>query len=109
MSMNPLSPQSPSGHPTEDKAFWLQHVAQYQDTSASMSRKAYCQVHELSYHRFQYWYRKAVSPTTASVIPVRVKSPEKATTEVLCTLALGDKSLLIHTLSALDHLLGRSI
>lgn len=108
MSMNPLPPQALSSQLIEDEAFWSHHVAQYQETSTSMSRKAYCQAHELSYHRFQYWYRKAVSPTTAAVIPVRVK-PVKKATEVLCSLELNGKPLHIHTLAVLDYLLGRTV
>jgi hypothetical protein len=54
--MNPASPR------VEQQAHWQQHIAAWQQSS--LSQAAYCDAHDLVYHRFTYWRRKLTSGHT---------------------------------------------
>ena len=47
-------------------AFWQQHIEQWR--LSNQTQKAYCQEHDLDYHRFGYWLRRTVPrPTNQQV------------------------------------------
>ena len=44
--------------------YWQQQIEAWQ--SSGQTQKAYCQTHELSYHRFGYWRRKLLQQSQAA-------------------------------------------
>lgn len=99
----------------EDLAFWQHHIDGFSKTS--LSRKAYCRHHALSYDRFQYWYHKVKKKKSAkrnelSLIPIKLrKETHKSTASahpIIATLQLAKGiQVFIHDVNVLSHLITR--
>ena len=77
-----------------DPIFWQKHVAQFK--ASNQTKAKYCKQHELTYHRFLYWYTKLTKAKTQNshpveLIPVRVSKPETtAPKDCIANVELGN-------------------
>lgn len=60
---------------------WQQHIETWQ--ASGLSQAAYCEQHELIYHRFGYWYRKLASGRSKGAGFARVVRPSQRRTDGL--------------------------
>ena len=63
-----------------DPIFWEKHIDLFKASNQTKSK--YCKQHELTYHRFLYWYTKLTKarthkPQPVELIPVRMSMHEK--------------------------------
>lgn len=58
--------------PEEKKQYWLAHIQAYEQSN--LTRKAYCQQHNVSYDQFGYWYKQRykANKTARKLIPVNI-------------------------------------
>lgn len=89
----------------EKFAYWKYHIDS--QTTSTLSRKAYCKINKLVYHRFCYWCRKLEVPSKSSkLIPVKIKTDNELSA-VLCSIKLSNGAILnIHSLKAMAAVLG---
>jgi len=96
-----------------NESFWREHYEAFQ--SSGLNRSRYCRQHQLTYHRFLYWYRKFNQARIAKgddsvantnpFLPVHIDADQQSdpVSNVLCTLVLGaDQRLEVHTPLALE-------
>ena len=99
----------------ESEAYWKKHIEQL--AVSNITRKEYCQQHDVNYDRFGYWLGRLKKPTIAAAPPliaVKLQStplpsiPENKPSLRLCSLELRDGRMLhIHHEQALLLLLER--
>ena len=63
--------------------YWRHHIQGWQQTDES--QRSYCRAHDLNYHRFIYWRRKLVAPSsdTLQAVPRSGFIPVKAVSQDL--------------------------
>ena len=86
--MEAVESKIPVSIPTvENEMYWRNH-SQVQAASG-LSKRTYCQMHEVNYYRFVYWARKLAS-TASTCVAVKLKPEVSTSTKVtLCTLVLA--------------------
>ncbi len=98
------APKEPTNR-KEARCYWLSHVKSCDQSGKK--RAAYCKLHNITYHRFKYWYYKIHAESQApslKSIPVHLSAPEN--NGPLCTLCLSSgHELKIHDKAALSLLL----
>ena len=75
---------------TEQQAHWQHWIARWQQSGQSQA--AFCDTHNLVYHQFTYWRRKAEPDTPDSVCPsgfVTVQRHDRTATGLTLTLPNG--------------------
>lgn len=98
---------------TENKTYWLEHIASYKASGLSKSR--YCLQATVCYHRFLYWFDKLAKQAaqincgakTEQFIPIKLAPiSESKSAEFLCVLELKQgHRLLIHNVVVLEKLI----
>lgn len=85
----------------EDEEFWKCHAEFYKESG--LTRKKYCRLHNVNYHRLGYWLGKFKQGQSSSLISVKLKSSDEASMQpTLCTLNLkGGHLLKIHDIQSL--------
>ena len=92
----------------EDQSYWQHHIVGFDQSG--LSRKKYCQQHQVNYDRFQYWYRKLKNQTplnpASNFIPITVKP--SGSSSVVATIVLRDgHHALIHDTAVLFDVIDR--
>ena len=93
----PILQDSANALASEDECYWKQQIERFKESD--LTRKAFCKLSDLKYHRFQYWYHKFEQienprPPTG-LIPIKLKSDkEPCISPTLCSLRLPTGAIL---------------
>jgi hypothetical protein len=94
------------------RSYWREQIDAWQVSGES--QQAFCQRHELSYHRFIYWRRKLADQETATrrgysaLVPVRYEPTlSEATLSVVLPSGIELRGIALDNLAVVQQLVGR--
>lgn len=92
--------------------YWREQIGAWQ--ASGESQQAFCQQHELSYHRFLYWRCKLVAQAAkprrghSALVPVRPQPPSAETTlSLVLPSGIELRGIALDNLAVVRQLLGR--
>lgn len=90
----------------ENKTYWENHLQQL--GASGLSRKKYCDEHNLNYARFHYWIKKLSASKAEKLIAVKLLSHESTNTTPLCTLHFKNAmTLAIYHIDVIDFIFAK--
>ena len=115
--MNPSEKTHIARYIEEDENYWQTHFSAF-DTSG-LTRKSYCEEHNVNYDRFGYWKKKFLDQSSlkkegivrpGKLVQIAIKSEKPTNENGLCSLHLKNGCILqIHDERALALLLTKVV